>query len=131
MSSDPIGDMLAVIRNANAKFHERVDVPASGVKKEIARVLKEEGYVSDYKQLTDRKQGVLRVVLKYLPNKTRALQGIKRVSRPGLRVYRQWDALPKVRGGLGMSLISTSKGILSDLQARKQRVGGEVLALVW
>jgi len=131
MSSDPIADMLAMFSNANHKFRERVDVPASRIKKGIVHILKEEGYISDYKLISSRKQGLLRVSLKFLPDKTRALQGIKRVSRPGLRVYRGWDELPKVRGGLGMCIVSTSKGLMTDHQSRKQKVGGEVLAQVW
>ena len=131
MSSDPVGDMIAMLWNANHKFHERVDLPASNVKKEVARLLKEEGYITDYKLLADRKQGVLRVFLKYLPNKTRVLQGVKRVSRPGLRVYRGWDNIPRVRGGLGLSVVSTSKGLMTDHQARKQKLGGEVVVSVW
>ena len=131
MSTDPVGDMIAMLWNANHKFHERVDLPASRMKKEVARLLKEEGYIADYKLLTDRKQGVLRVFLRYLPNKTRVLQGVKRVSRPGLRVYRGWSQLPRVRGGLGLSMVSTSKGLMTDQQARKHKLGGEVVASFW
>jgi small subunit ribosomal protein S8 len=131
MSFDPIGDMLAMIRNANHKYHERVDMPASSPKKEVARVLKQEGYISDFKVLPDRKQGVLRLTLKYMPDKTRVLQGIRRVSKPSLRIYRGWTELPKVKGGLGISIISTSKGLMTDKESRKQRLGGEVLAQVW
>lgn len=131
MTSDPISDMLAAITNANHKLKERVDLPASALKKEVAQVLKDEGYIADYKVLPDRKQGVLRVFLKYLPNKTRVLQGVKRVSRPGLRVYRGYEELPKLRGGLGMSIVSTSKGLMTDRRSRKEKLGGEVLAQVW
>ena len=131
MSQDPIADMFCQISNANHKFLERVDMPASKVKKEIAHLLKEEGYISDYKFLPDRKQGTLRVTLKYLPNKGRAILGIKRVSRPGLRVYRGSEQLPKVRGGLGMTLVSTPKGLLSDQKARKTNLGGEVIEQIW
>jgi small subunit ribosomal protein S8 len=131
MSTDPIGDMLTMIRNANKKFLERVDIPTSNVKKEIAHILKEEGYIADYKLLQDRKQGTLRVMLKYQPNKVRVIQGVKRISRPGLRVYRGWEDLSRVRGGLGMSIVSTSKGLMTDHQSRKQKLGGEVLAQVW
>lgn len=131
MTSDPISDMLAAITNANHKLKERVDLPASALKKEVAQVLKDEGYITDYKILPDRKQGVLRVFLKYLPNKTRVLQGVKRVSRPGLRVYRGYEELPKLRGGLGMSIVSTSKGLMTDRRSRKEKLGGEVLAQVW
>ena len=128
MTSDPISDMLAAITNANHKLKERVDLPASALKKEVAQVLKDEGYIVDYKVLPDRKQGVLRLFLKYLPNKTRVLQGVKRVSRPGLRVYRGYEELPKLRGGLGMSIVSTSKGLMTDRRSRKEKLGGEVLA---
>jgi len=131
MTSDPISDMLAAITNANHKLKERVDLPASALKKEVAQVLKDEGYIVDYKVLPDRKQGVLRLFLKYLPNKTRVLQGVKRVSRPGLRVYRGYEELPKLRGGLGMSIVSTSKGLMTDRRSRREKLGGEVIAQVW
>lgn len=131
MSSDPIGDMFAMIRNANHKFLERIDLPSSSVKKEIARVLKEEGYISDYKVLPDRKQGLLRVTMKYMPNKTRVISGLKRVSKPSLRIYRNSRTLPKVRGGLGACLVSTSKGMMTDFSARKNKLGGEVVAFIW
>jgi small subunit ribosomal protein S8 len=131
MSSDPIADMFAQINNANHKFLERVDMPSSNIKKEIAHILKEEGYISDYKVLPDRKQGVLRLVLRYLPNKTRVIKGLRRVSRPGLRVYRPADGVPKVQGGLGLTILSTSKGILGNRGAKKANMGGEVLAQVW
>src|SRR5262245_16075701 len=131
MSQDPIGDMLAQINNANHKFMERADIPASKIKKEVAHLLKEEGYIADYKLLQDRKQNTLRVFLKYLPNKARVIQGVKRVSTPGLRVYRGADQLPKVRGGLGMTIVSTPKGLMTDHKARKSGMGGEVLAQVW
>jgi small subunit ribosomal protein S8 len=131
MSSDPIADMFAQINNANHKFLERVDMPSSSIKKEIANVLKEEGYIADYKVLPDRKQGMLRLTLRYLPNKTRVLKGLRRVSRPGLRVYRPADGIQKVQGGLGMTILSTSKGILGNRSAWKAKMGGEVLAQVW
>lgn len=131
MSHDPISDMLAQINNANHKFLERVDMPASKAKKEVAHILKEEGYIADYKVLQDRKQGMLRLFLKYLPNKGRVIQGVKRISTPGLRVYRGADTLPKVRGGLGLTIVSTSRGVMSDHKARKANVGGEVIAQVW
>jgi small subunit ribosomal protein S8 len=131
MSSDPIGDMFAMLRNANVKFKERVDLPSSKIKKEVARVLKEHGYIADFKVLPDRKQGVLRLILKYQPGRVKVLQGIRRVSRPGLRQYRSADDLPKVRGGLGTVLVSTSKGLMADDQARKEHLGGEVLGYVW
>jgi small subunit ribosomal protein S8 len=131
MSNDPISDMFAMISNANHKFLERVDLPASSAKKDIAHLLREEGYISDYKVLPDRKQGVLRLFMKYRPNKERVIQGLKRVSRPGLRVYRGYEELGKVRGGLGMSIVSTPKGLMTDRQSRKQKLGGEVIATIW
>ncbi len=131
MSSDPIGDMLAMLWNANHKYHERIDLPASKLRQEVARVLKDEGYVSDYKVLPNRKQNTLRVFLKYMPDKTRVLTGLKRVSRPGLRIYRGWTEIRKVKGGLGISIVSTSKGLMSDKQSRKQKMGGEILAQIW
>jgi small subunit ribosomal protein S8 len=131
MSTDPIADMFASLSNANAKYHERVDLPSSNVKKEIARLLKDEGYITDYKILAERRSKIIRVFLKYMPDKTRVMRGIKRVSRPGLRVYRGSEELPKVNGGLGVSIISTPKGILSDRQSRQQKMGGEVVGYVW
>jgi small subunit ribosomal protein S8 len=131
MTTDPISDMIAMITNANLKLMERVDMPASKLKKEIAHLLKEEGYIADYKVLPDRKQGVLRLLMKYQPNKVRVIQGLKRVSRPGLRAYRGYEDLPKVRGGLGMSIVSTSAGLMTDRQSRKRRMGGEVVAQIW
>lgn len=131
MSFDPVSDMLAMITNANHKFMERIDLPSSYLKKELANVLKEEGYIADFKVLPDRKQGVLRLFMKYAPNKTRVIQGVKRISRPGLRVYRPYEKLGKVRGGLGISIVSTSKGLMTDRKSRQNKVGGEVLAQVW
>ena len=131
MSFDPVSDMFAAITNANHKFLERVDLPASRLKKEVAHILKEEGYISDYKLLPDRKQGVLRLFMKYLPNRVRVMQGVKRVSRPGLRVYKGYDKLGKLRGGMGMTIVSTSKGLMTDRQSRKQKLGGELIAQVW
>jgi small subunit ribosomal protein S8 len=131
MSTDPIGDLFAAISNANHKAHERVDLPASKIKKEIARILKEEGYITDFKILPDRKQGMLRITMKYMPDKTKAVQGVKRVSRPGLRVYRAWEDVPKVKGGLGITIVSTPKGLMTDRQVRQQKIGGELLAQVW
>ncbi|MGQ0644482.1 MAG: 30S ribosomal protein S8 [Elusimicrobiota bacterium] len=131
MSSDPIGDMLAMLWNANHKFRERVDLPASRLRQEVARVLKEEGYITDYKVLPDRKQGTLRVTMRYTPEKARVIQGVKRVSKPGLRKYSGYSELPKVLGGLGISIVSTSKGVMSDKQSRRRKLGGEILARVW
>lgn len=131
MSQDPISDMFAMINNANHKFMERVDLPASSAKKDIAQLLKDQGYIADFKILPDRKQGVLRLFMKYQPNKVRVIQGVRRVSRPGLRVYKGFDELGKIRGGLGMAIVSTSKGLMTDHQSRKRKLGGEVIAKVW
>ena len=129
--TDPIADMLTRIRNAIQARFERVDIPSSKIKVEIARTLKEEGYISDYKVIRDNKQGILRIYLKYDENKRSAISGLKRVSKPGLRIYRDKDSLPKVMSGLGIAIISTSKGILTDREARRMGVGGEVLCFVW
>ena len=131
MSQDPISDMFAMINNANHKFLERVDLPASSAKKDIAQLLKDQGYIADFKVLPDRKQGVLRLFMKYQPNKVRVIQGVRRVSRPGLRVYKGFEELGKIRGGLGMSIVSTSKGLMTDHQSRKRKLGGEVIAKIW
>jgi small subunit ribosomal protein S8 len=131
MSQDPISDMFAVINNANHKFMERVDLPASNAKKDIAQLLKDQGYIADFKVLPDRKQGVLRLFMKYQPNKVRVIQGVRRVSRPGLRIYKGFEELGKIRGGLGMSIVSTSKGLMTDHQSRKRKLGGEVIAKIW
>ncbi len=131
MSQDPISDMFAMINNANHKFMERVDLPASSAKKDIAQLLKDQGYIADYKVLPDRKQGVLRLFMKYQPNKVRVIQGVRRVSRPGLRVYKGFEELGKIRGGLGMSIVSTSKGLMTDHQSRKRKLGGEIVAKIW
>ena len=129
--SDPIADMLTRIRNANSVYHESVEIPASNIKVAIADVLKREGYIKDYSVTADNKQGVLFVKLKYGANREKVISGIKRISRPGLRHYAKCDEIPRVLGGLGIAIISTSQGILSDKQARKARLGGEVIAYVW
>lgn len=129
--TDVIADMLTRIRNAGTAKHETVDVPASGVKSAIADILVAEGYVKSVQKIDDGKQGILRITLKYTANKKMVISGIKRISKPGLRVYANKEDLPKVLGGLGIAIISTSKGIMTDKQARKLGVGGEVMAFVW
>ncbi len=129
--TDPIADMLTRIRNANSAKHEKVDVPASKMKKAIAEILKNEGYIKDYEVVDDGRQGVITITLKYGANKERAISGLKRVSKPGLRVYANSENMPRVMRGLGIALVSTSKGIMTDKAARKENVGGEVLAFIW
>ena len=130
--TDPIADMLTRIRNAGNAKHESVDVPASKMKKAIAEILLEEGYIKNFQIIEDdTPQGIIRITLKYLPGKEKAIQGLRRVSKPGLRVYAGADELPRVLKGLGIAIISTSKGIMTDKKARKANVGGEVLAFVW
>ena len=129
--TDPIADMLTRIRNAGMARHDSVDVPASKMKTAIAEVLLKEGYIKAFQIVDDGTQGVIRITLKYLPGKERAIQGLKRVSKPGLRVYAGADELPRILKGLGVAIISTSKGIMTDKEARKAHVGGEVLAFVW
>ena len=128
---DKIADMLAQIANANHKFKETVDLPVSRVKVEIARVLKEEGFISNYRAASDSRQGTLRLTLKYTPQKERVIQGLKRVSRPGLRVYRPWTQIPHVQNGLGVAIVSTSKGVMSGQRAREKKLGGELICFVW
>lgn len=129
--TDVIADMLTRIRNAGTAKHETVDVPASSVKSAIADILVNEGYVKSVQKIDDDKQGILRITLKYTSNKKMVISGIKRISKPGLRVYANKDELPKVLGGLGIAIISTSKGIMTDKEARKLGIGGEVMAYVW
>ena len=129
--TDPIADMLTRIRNAGSARHETVDIPNSKMKKAIAEILLEEGYIKSFQLIDDGTQGVIRVALKYLPGKEKAIQGLRRVSKPGLRVYAGADELPQVLRGLGIAIISTSKGIMTDKKARANHVGGEVLAFVW
>lgn len=128
--TDPIADMLTRIRNASKAAHERVDIPASRPKNEIARILKEEGYIKNYKRIDDRRQGILRIYLKYDENRQGVIK-LKRISKPGRRVYVDQMHIPRVLNGLGVSIITTSKGVLTDRQARKLNVGGEVLCHVW
>ena len=129
--TDPIADMLTRIRNANNSRHVSVDIPASNMKKAIADILLNEGYVKAVEVIEDGTQGIIRITLKYAENKQKVLSGLKRVSKPGLRIYAAKDELPRVLKGLGIAIISTSKGIMTDKEARKQNVGGEVLAFIW
>jgi len=129
--SDPIADMLTRIRNANVVRHETVEVPSSTIKKSIAEILKREGYIRDAEYIDDKKQGIIRLFLKYGPNNERVITGLKRISKPGLRVYAKNSELPKVLGGLGIAIISTSQGIMTDKEARKLQIGGEVIAYIW
>ncbi len=129
--TDPIADMLTRLRNANSVFHEKVEIPGSKIKKAIAAVLKEEGFIKDFTFTENSKQGVLTLSLKYGPQREKVITGIKRISKPGLRTYAKNTELPRVFDGLGIAIISTSQGIMSDKQARKAGLGGEVIAYVW
>ena len=130
-TTDPIADMLTRIRNANSAKHKTVDVPSSKMKTAIAEILFKEGYIKSFEIISDENQGIIRITLKYDEKGTRVIDGIKRISKPGLRVYANKEELPKVLNGLGIAIISTSKGIMTDKEARKNDVGGEVLAYVW
>jgi len=129
--TDPIADMLTRIRNANMVRHEKLEVPASKIKREIAEILKREGFIRDVEFIEDNKQGILRIFLKYGPNNERVITGLKRISKPGLRVYAKADEVPRVLNGLGIAIVSTSQGVLTDKEARAKQTGGEVLAYVW
>lgn len=129
--TDPIADLLTRIRNANSAKHETVEIPASNMKKAIVKILDEEGYIKGYQIIEDGKQGIIRVTLKYGQNHEKVLTGLKRVSKPGLRIYAGAEELPRVLKGLGIAIISTSKGVMTDKQARKENIGGEVLAFIW
>ena len=129
--TDPVADMLTRIRNANSAKHDTVDVPASNLKKAIAQILLDEGYIKAYELVNDGVQGSIKITLKYTANKEKAITGLRRVSKPGLRVYAGADELPRVLKGLGIAIISTSKGVMTDKKARELHVGGEVLAFVW
>lgn len=129
--SDPIADMLTRIRNANTVRHETVEMPASKMKKQIAEILKSEGFIRDAEYIEDSKQGIIRIFLKYGPNNERVITGLKRISKPGLRVYTKSSEIPRVLGGLGIAIISTSKGIMTDKAARQAKAGGEVVCYVW
>lgn len=129
--TDPIADFLTRIRNANMVMHEKVEIPASKTKQALAEILKREGFVKDYEYIEDGKQGVIRIYLKYGSNKEKVITGLKRISKPGLRVYCKKDEIPRVLGGLGIAIISTSQGIITDKEARKTGLGGEVICYVW
>ena len=129
--SDVIADMLTRIRNANDAKHETVDVPASNLKKSIAEILLEEGYIKNFQIVEDGKQGIIRVTLKYVEGKQKVIHGLRRVSKPGLRIYSNCEDMPKVMNGLGIAIVSTSKGVMTDKKARLANVGGEILAFVW
>ena len=129
--TDSIADMLTRIRNASAAKHDTVDIPASNMKKAIAQILLDEGYIRNYHVTEDGKQGVIRITLKYGENKSQVLRGLRRVSKPGLRIYTSCEECPKVMKGLGIAVLSTSKGVMTDKAARKENVGGEILAYIW
>lgn len=129
--TDPIADMLTRIRNANMVGHEKVEIPGSNLKRAVADILKNEGFIRDAEFIPDNKQGIIRVFLKYGPNNERVITGLKRISKPGLRVYAKSTELPRVLGGLGIAILSTSNGIMTDKEARRKQVGGEVLCYVW
>lgn len=129
--TDPIADLLTRVRNANMVNHEKVELPASKMKKAIADIFKSEGYVKDCELIDDGKQGIIRIYLKYGANKEKVITGLKRISKPGLRVYAKKDEIPRVLGGLGTAVISTSQGIMTDKEARKQGLGGEVICYIW
>ena len=129
--SDVIADMLTRIRNANNAKHDTVDIPASNLKKSIAEILLEEGYIKNYQIVEDGKQGIIRVTLKYVAGKQKVIHGLRRVSKPGLRIYSNCEDMPKVMNGLGIAIVSTSKGVMTDKKARQANVGGEILAFVW
>ncbi|MFH1379708.1 MAG: 30S ribosomal protein S8 [bacterium] len=131
--TDPIADMLTMIRNANQRFKEKVDLPSSKFKVNVVKILKEEGFISNFKNIADRKQGILRVYLKFIggKDKKRVIVGIKRVSTPGLRRYYKWNDIPRVYRGMGVNILSTPKGVMTDINARKARLGGELICTVW
>lgn len=129
--TDPVADFLTRIRNGNMVMHQTVEVPGSKMKIGLAKILKEEGYIKDFEYIEDGKQGIIRLYLKYGPNKEKVITGLKRISKPGLRVYVQKDEMPKVLGGLGTAIISTSKGLMTDKKARHEGLGGEVICYIW
>lgn len=129
--TDPIADLLTRIRNANIAYHETLDIPASKVKGSLLQLLKDEGFIRDFAYIEDSKQGILRLQMKYGPSKERVISGLKRISRPGLRVYARRDEIPRVLGGFGIAILSTSRGLMTDKQARQASLGGEVVCYVW
>ena len=129
--TDPIADMLTRIRNANMVRHEKLELPSSNLKKEVAEILKREGFIRDVEYIEDNKQGIIRMFLKYGVNNERVITGLKRISKPGLRVYAKADEVPRVLNGLGIAILSTSKGLMTDKEARQAKTGGEILAYVW
>ena len=129
--TDSIADMLTRIRNANSAKHDTVQIPASNMKKAIAQILVDEGYVKSFKVIDNGKQGIIEIALKYGPNKSQVITGLRRVSKPGLRIYTNCEEMPKVMKGLGVAILSTSKGVMTDKEARKANIGGEVLAFIW
>ena len=129
--TDTIADMLTRIRNANSAKHPSVDIPCSNIKKQIAQILVDEGYIKNFRVIEDNKQGIIRITLKYTENKSQVITGLRRVSKPGLRIYSNCKDMPKVMNGLGIAIVSTSKGLMTDRKAREKHVGGEVLAFVW
>jgi len=131
MMTDPIADFLTRIRNANQIYRDRVEIPASKTKKALAEILKSEGFIRNYEYIDDGKQGILRLYLKYGPNREKVITGLRHISKPGLRVYVKKDEIPRVLGGLGVAVLSTSKGLMTDKQARREGLGGEVICYVW
>ncbi|MCR5182987.1 MAG: 30S ribosomal protein S8 [Clostridia bacterium] len=129
--TDPIADMLTRIRNANTAGHDTVEIPASKMKKSIAQILKDEGFINDFEVIEDGKQGIIKVTMKYAAGKEKVISGIKKISKPGLKVYAKAEDVPRVLGGLGIAILSTSKGVISDKEARKLGIGGEVICYVW
>ena len=129
--TDPIADMLTRIRNANTAGHDTVEIPASKMKKSIAQILKDEGFITDFEVIEDGKQGIIKVTMKYAAGKERVISGIEKISKPGLKVYAKAEDVPRVLGGLGIAILSTSKGVISDKEARKLGIGGEVICYVW
>ena len=129
--TDSIADMLTRIRNANSAKHDTVQIPASNIKKSIAQILVDEGYIKSFKVIEDGKQGIIEIALKYGPNKSQVITGLRRVSKPGLRIYTNCEDMPRVMKGIGIAILSTSKGVMTDKDARKANVGGEVLAFIW